>query len=298
MNTVKRRIIGMTIRKLSSAFLFFCFTSCFSQSVFHSEYAFLEHLESISDFEEGIRWIEHLESTNYTSDQLDSLMFIKGVFQYREKQLEGSLESFGRITRSNLNFWNAAKFYSGIEYAYLNKYEQARNCLMLTDSLTNLALEIRKIELAGLALIERNESLFQPILQQFDHSIYAVKENQEALIWVNTQINEHKRKSPLIAGLMSSIVPGSGKMYTGLYGQGTMTLMANAIFGLQAYEGLRKDGIQSVRFVVFTSLFSVFYVANIWGSVVTVRLQEQTFNDSMNETILVNMHIPLRLIYK
>lgn len=75
------------------------------------------------------------------------------------------------------------------------------------------------------------------------------------------------RKSAFVAGTMSMVLPGTGKMYYGQRRQGWNFLFANAVLGIQAYESYRKAGIQSARFITFGSLFSLFYIGNIYGTV-------------------------------
>ena len=86
-------------------------------------------------------------------------------------------------------------------------------------------------------------------------------------------------------------------MYAGKVGQGIAGLLSTSLFGLQAYEAYRKDGLNSARFIIFGGLFSAFYVANIWGSVFTVKLRRDEFNNAVNKAILVDLHIPLRTIF-
>jgi hypothetical protein len=100
-----------------------------------------------------------------------------------------------------------------------------------------------------------------------------------------------------VAGIMSAIIPGSGKVYAGKTGQGVITFIQNVALGFQAYEAYRKDGWRSPRFLLYSSLFSFFYVGNIWGSTLTVNVRRQEFNDKINEQILVNMQIPLRTVF-
>jgi TM2 domain-containing membrane protein YozV len=96
---------------------------------------------------------------------------------------------------------------------------------------------------------------------------------------------------------MSAIIPGSGKIYAGQLGQGIAAFLQNAIFGLQAYEGLQKDGIKSPRFIIYGGLFTLFYIGNVWGSALSVQIKRREFNEKVDEQIIFDMHIPLRTIF-
>jgi hypothetical protein len=60
---------------------------------------------------------------------------------------------------------------------------------------------------------------------------------------------------------------------------------------------LRKDGVSSPRFIIYGSLFSLFYIGNIWGSALSVKIKRQEFNEKIDEQILFDMHIPLRTLF-
>lgn len=85
------------------------------------------------------------------------------------------------------------------------------------------------------------------------------------------ELAAQKRKKPLTAGLLSVVVPGAGKAYLGKWGTGALTLLGMGGLGIQAWEGYRKGGVKSPQFIVFSGLFAVFYVSNIYGSVTQAK---------------------------
>ena len=46
-------------------------------------------------------------------------------------------------------------------------------------------------------------------------------------------------KSPAIAGVLSTIIPGSGKIYTGETGDGIVAFLTSAVFSFIAYDNFR-----------------------------------------------------------
>jgi hypothetical protein len=68
--------------------------------------------------------------------------------------------------------------------------------------------------------------------------------------------------------------------------------------GLVACENLIKDGIKDPKTIIFGSLFGLFYIGNIWGSVISVKLTRDEFNKEINEQIIFNLRVPLRIIYE
>ncbi|MEQ9008361.1 MAG: hypothetical protein RLP12_10785, partial [Ekhidna sp.] len=75
------------------------------------------------------------------------------------------------------------------------------------------------------------------------------------------------------------------------------TLLLSTIVGLQVREAYLKDGSNSTRFKIYSGIFTALYVANIWGSVVSVKIYKSEINDTYDEAILLNMHVPLRTIF-
>ncbi len=73
--------------------------------------------------------------------------------------------------------------------------------------------------------------------------------------------------------------------------------MFTAVSSCLAYEAYRKAGAGSARFIAFGSLFSVFYIANIWGSVLAVKIKQKEYYRAYDNQILFDLHIPLRNLY-
>lgn len=287
----------MIIKSLISVFALFTFLATLSQS-FNKEMDFVSHLQNIGEFEEGLLYLEFIDEKYFSAGQQDSLYYYKGKFHYRLKNFNPSISSFSMVSNDSDYLWNYAAMYSSIQYSYLKHYEKAIDAANRTRNLVGTKAELKKLFIVGNELLRRNTTAVDYLQPSFDLSYYQFKSHYEELLDLNKQIKEHKPKSPFVAGVLSGLLPGLGKYYQGMIGQGTMALITTGIFGLQAYEGYRKDGPKSARFIVFGSLLSVFYVANIWGSVVSVRIQNRDFNTSIDESILVNMHIPLRNLYR
>ena len=90
---------------------------------------------------------------------------------------------------------------------------------------------------------------------------------------------------------------GLGKYYAGYRGQAIATFLPSAIFGVVAAENLYRRGPKDVQFILFASIFSIFYTGNILGSDISVRTyREQQYNEIYNN-IMLDLHIPLRRIF-
>ncbi|MFB6258510.1 MAG: hypothetical protein ABEH38_07435 [Flavobacteriales bacterium] len=74
------------------------------------------------------------------------------------------------------------------------------------------------------------------------------------------------RRSPFAAVAFSSILPGSGKFYTGNWKDGLVSLLLTGFNGYMAYRGFRRKGVQSVQGWIFSGLGFSFYIGNLYGA--------------------------------
>lgn len=289
--TLKYRIRGLGI-----LLLFLFPLSGFTQV--KKDSLFLQYLINKDQQRDIITLLSEFQKKYPDSTQhLLELPYWKGLAYYSLKDLDSSAHYFSKVQPNSLNY-NKALFWAGISYSYLHQTKQAYQAISSIKTSDSISVATKTFELAGIALLRRNFSAYDSLSQYFSTQYYPLQKQQSNFKDYQEIIRQQQRKSPLKAALLSAILPGSGKIYVGKQlGQGISTFIQNAILGLQAYEGFRKDGAASPRFIIFGSLFTLFYIGNIWGSAVSVGMKRQEFNDKINEQILFDMHIPLRTIF-
>lgn len=259
---------------------------------------FLQYLLAKDEHRDAITLISQLQNRYPdATQQRFELPYWKGLAFYSLKKLDSCTFYFSKVNPSS-QYFKKSLFLSGISYSYLRNINQAQKLFLAVDAKDSLTTAIRTFELAGLNLLNRNLSVFDSLKNHFTEEYYPLQKQQSNFKDYREIIQKQQRKSPLKAALLSAIIPGAGKIYVGgQLGQGVSTFIQNAILGLQAYEGLRKDGVSSPRFIIYGGLFSLFYIGNIWGSALSVKIKRQEFNDKIDEQILFDMHIPLRTIF-
>jgi tetratricopeptide (TPR) repeat protein len=99
------------------------------------------------------------------------------------------------------------------------------------------------------------------------------------------------RKKPFLAGLLSTLVPGSGKIYCGKTGDGFYSLIINALTGYLAWAGFHENGINSIQGWTFGTIGGIFYIGNIYGSVKAAQI----FNNKQIEDYLNGFNPQFRL---
>uniref|UniRef100_A0A832G7G7 Tetratricopeptide repeat protein n=1 Tax=Ignavibacterium album TaxID=591197 RepID=A0A832G7G7_9BACT len=87
-------------------------------------------------------------------------------------------------------------------------------------------------------------------------------------------------KSETVAGILSAIIPGSGKIYTENFGDGITAFILTGIFSYLAYDNFKHS--HQFRAYLFSGLAAGFYLGNIYGSVASAQI----FNAKVNFNFL------------
>ena len=74
-------------------------------------------------------------------------------------------------------------------------------------------------------------------------------------------------KSPAIAGVMSALIPGSGRIYAGNWEDGLLSFIVVGVTAWQAYRGFEKRGSSSLYAWIYGLAGIGFYAGNIYGSI-------------------------------
>jgi hypothetical protein len=282
-----RKVIRLFLSYCKRVSFFLLFSNpLFAQQALSSDSLFIEYLLEKKYYNDVLHWTQHRQTFPY----------YRGLAFYNQLKLDSALHYFEQVPIHHPNYIKS-KFLEGIGHTFQKRYQKADQVLSQLSTSDSLLTALRNFQLAGVALLERDTLKFVSYRQQFNGKYFAFSQEEEKLGENYRLIQQHKHKSPLLAGLMSAIVPGSGKIYAGKTGQGLITFIQNLALGLQTYEAYRRDGWKSPRFLLYSGLFTFFYVGNIWGSTLTVQIRKQEFKDKVNEQILFNMQIPIRTVF-
>ena len=96
--------------------------------------------------------------------------------------------------------------------------------------------------------------------------------------------NDPPYKSPVVAGILSAVIPGSGKIYTNDISDGIAAFLVTGVFAFLAYDNFRAN--HKTRAWIFTGLTTFFYTGNVYGSVAAAQIYNAKitfdFNDGLN----------------
>ncbi len=286
--------------KIILLFLIFRISSGLSQTPrpFKEEFRFAEHLINQKLYSEGIYLLDKLRSSNdYSPGKIDTINYLLGKIYYNQQKLATSSNYFSQVRTLNIKYWQESSFFSAFNQAYSGNYRMARKNLDSRYFKDEMMVQLKNFQSAGFALLNRNYQRFDSLSSQFQESYFQFAKQEGQLIEYFHDIKSYKKKSGFIAAMLSAVIPGSGKIYAGKTGQGLSNLFKSLILGGLVFESYKQAGTDSAKFIAFSSVFSIFYVANIWGSALTVKVKRNEFHDAVDRKILFDLHIPLRTIF-
>ena len=268
-------------------FLFFSLhTRAFPQDNSECNLKFIDHLVNKGCYEEALFL---LDSGDCSLNPLnDSINYLRGWSLYSMNQLVMSSENFLKITPAS-SFYLKSQFYAAYNLAQTGYYDKAIEVLDKIEFKSDSLILLRSYQIAGIRLLQGDILTFEEWFRKTDKGQPGIS----GLLSTSIEIKNHRSKSPFIAGFMSGIIPGSGKFYAGKKGEAISVFLSTVGLGLVTWENYRKNGPKNYKTIVFGSLFAVTYIANIYGSVFTVRIMGTDYKENVKSTILFNLHIPL-----
>ncbi|MCW3076266.1 MAG: hypothetical protein JWO32_875 [Bacteroidetes bacterium] len=286
----------MKNRVTTFVFLFLTL-AVFSQNeniTFFNDFNFIIHLSKNklfkeAEFERGKLFKQKDIATLYK----DSINFFLGQAYYNDNKPESARKHFMEVSEQPF-FYYKARYLAGMIDAEMERVDSSiTNFVGIGLSTSEDLNELRSFELAGMALLKKRYGVFDSIMQvsQFKNPLIRSEgENLKNYCVIDKKI---KRKSAFVAGALSTIIPGLGKVYVGNNAQGLAAFLTCGLMGAIAAENYIHLGIEHPQTLFFAGMFTLFYVGNIWGSAVSVQLVkiEKQFENKHN--ILVGLKLPV-----
>ena len=257
---------------------------------------------SLSEDEEFIRY---LIGNNLSSDAVyylfgvniapsDTLDYYKGLSLYTSGGLQQASGYFKNVPETS-TFFEPSVFYAAVCDVYQNNYTEAKSIL---STYKGERVELLNYELAAISLLEDDSEGYKYYSKAFTYSSYTMKDGEKVFDDIYKQRFVEKGKSPWVAAGLSAVVPGLGKFYVGNYGEGAASLLLGASFTAFAVESWVKVGAKDWRTILFTTLASLLHISNIYGSYISVGLYNDYLKNAQNQTIVFNIHVPVRSLFK
>lgn len=226
-----------------------------------------------------------------SSTQQDSLNYYMGK-SYFYNNLDSSLVYFNKLKYLDKGLFDDSKLI--LSYLYILKNDPKKSIKLIEDLNLNDIEDECLVDLLSYSA----KTLSQTILDSCRIICPTLNYQYETLNYSQYKLKRYKIKSPTTAGFLSALVPGLGKGYAGKPKEGISSFIVVTLLGYQTYEGYRIGGKTDTRFLVFGSLFSIFYIGNIWGSALSVQISKHEVYDEIYHDITTTLRIPIDRVFK
>lgn len=257
---------------------------------FSKERSFIEHLYREGKLEEAA-WV--LEEVSFAPRDSGSINFLKGKVAFRQKRLASSTDFLLKVDSLNRDEYFSARLLAAFNLLYRSREDSALEVLDVPFPTEGNLNDLRRLQMGASYLLKRDTAAFNDIAASYSYEGFlmgkAQRELRESLVFYRNM----RTPSPALAGIFSTIIPGTGKIYAGKTGEGVANFLFCTIFGLQAWEAYRKEGLKSPYFIVYGGAFSVYYLANIFGSVISAKRVKKKNNATFRNKVFYNIHIPI-----
>jgi len=275
--------------------LFLCLLVAFSQGQINSNFLFVDHLTHTNKNREALFLLDRAKEITNT----DTSDYLRGMNYYFLKKTDSAAFYFNSVAIQS-NFYTKSKFFESVNLSYSKKYTEALTSFAsFSVDTTQKYEQLIGIMRAGNYLLLRDHKKFDSLSAGFLYNDFRYSNEQTRLIELKKDVLKLKKKSPAVAGLLSAVVPGLGKFYAGKKGAGLAAFAANGALAAMAFESYyRTKSFKSPQFITFGTLFTFFYVGNIFGSVFSVKQQIRSVNGKINNEILASIHVPVVRFFK
>src|SRR5574344_172412 len=260
------------------------------------DFEFANYLIGNDMKEDALTLFEEKKYYNSSLQTQDSINYIKGWTYYSNKKLSEASYFFSQVSDS-CEFYPKSVFFSAISLMHDDDFDASKTVLSSFKDSASYS-EVYAFESAGLALLKRDFGSYDYYSRSFTHQDYTISEQQSTLAKIAFDLRKHRDKSPWLAGVMSSLVPGIGKIYAGKIGEGVSSFLFVGSLAALTAENWVKSGILNWKTILFGLTGLTFYIGNIYGSITAARIANYDFNKKTNIALLYSIHIPLRSIFE
>lgn len=237
-------------------------------SDFTNEIEFANHLFSTGDFENAI-----LEYKRFSFNQKENNLSIFSEFKTNEcyfylKNFNKALEGFRKLISNNdipEIIRDYCFYYIGKIFYLENNFELSINYfsnITNKDSKLFLLAQLNKF-LCFVRLRKFKEAYFviDSLIKEYD-----ISELLNRVFYHLENMKNLKKKSPILASLFSSVIPGLGKVYASNKEDGVFSFLYISFFGLLTYDFYNYTNSINFGFIVLSSFSFINYLSNIYGS--------------------------------
>jgi outer membrane protein assembly factor BamD (BamD/ComL family)/TM2 domain-containing membrane protein YozV len=184
-----------------------------------------------------------------------------------------------------------AGYFEGFSQWKLKNYDRARTALeSLAEMHPGSDYAPRSLAVIGLAALDENKAeVSRQALQRFldRYPGHPGVENVREAVALLDRYEKLPEKSPVLAGVMSAILPGSGYIYAEHYGDGITALLINGLFIVGTVAAIHQENYAVAGIV--GGIGVPFYLGNIYGSANAAK----KWNLGIRNELIQKIHLTL-----
>lgn len=261
------------------------------------EYGWIEYLfnqgETSLTINEGLRFIYFYPTHKFS----DNVRMFVGKSYLNENDFDKALGTFEKLSAgaSSQKIREEAKLWLGNSLIKQGKYPEARQICdeFLTGYPHSILKDRAQFQKAWAFLNEWRWKDSENTFKKIDPNSRLFSASQ-GIIEEARELSHQKGKSPATAGILSTILPGSGYIYTGKWQTGIAAFLVNSLFMGASIEAFDND------LPVLGSIIGLFeigwYSGTIYGSIQGAKRYNYKLRDEKLRSL--NQRYTLPLLYK
>lgn len=232
----------------------------------------------------------------------DTLDFLRAKVLFSDLKLHQASDLFGKVP-SDSPFGAESFYYRVVSLTSAGEYDRAAGLLSSASIPARFSeggpyAELTALQEAGLALLRGKEDEWTRRSSAFTYGDYALTESERVLSEIGQRRFSGKSKHAGVAALASAVIPGAGKVYAGRIGEGVAAFLTVGSLGAITAENWVRHGGKDWRTILAGSLCATFYLGNIYGSYMSVSIENNDRITAENTAIVYHLHLPLRTVFR
>lgn len=241
--------------------------------------SFADYLFCDKDYLRAAIEYERLEEINRD----DTIKFKIALSYSYIKDYYTAIQKYSGLLKSSVYF-NEAKLEEMKAYFLINDFAGLRSYFK-----NSFIKEVYKYQTEGERLFNFSYLFTDDELPSKDDFLlpFVVNEKENISSFYNWKI-EPPYKDGTLAGILSAVIPGSGKIYIGEIGDGIVAFLTTTVFAFIAYDNFKAG--HKTRAWIWTGVASLFYAGNVYGSVAAAQVHNAKITFEFNEGLNVYLN--------
>lgn len=229
-------------------------------------YAEKDYLRAIGEYKEILKSVENdTVRFRFANSFLKIGRYDEAAQNFKTLFVGSKLEDEAKLSYYQSLFFS--NDYSTFRTNYVGGFYLSQKYLRVIERLNSASYFLQQSSLP-------NESI---LIKPFEDSV------QTRLIYFSQMIKNPPQKNPTTAALLSVVIPGAGKYYTGELTDGLIAFGVTILSGFLAVNNFQHD--HQFRGWLFTGLTAFFYGGSIYGSAASAKIYNAKLKSDLDKDI-------------